>query len=119
MSFTTLGATASLTITDADVDRDRVVYNGTAASDVFRVPDSGGIPAPSLELTSQLGVGTTGIEAYVLRGLGGDDRSKLLHRPTSSLTSRGTNRAAATSSSSLQPGPRRSTWARRASTMQA
>ncbi|MCI0360198.1 MAG: hypothetical protein L0211_17105 [Planctomycetaceae bacterium] len=78
LSFTNLGAAASLTITDPDVDRDLVIYNGTAADDIFRVPDSGGIPAPSLELVSHLGVGTTGIETYVLRGLSGDDRFEVV-----------------------------------------
>jgi len=73
MAFTTLGLAGRLAISDATIgDRDRVIYNGTAADNVFRVPSSA-IPAPSLELVGQISVGTTSVESYVLRGLGGDD----------------------------------------------
>jgi Ca2+-binding RTX toxin-like protein len=76
MSFTNLGATGVLTVIDPTAgDADQLVYNGTAASDTFNVPDSVAplLPAPSILLNSQVAVGTTAVENYTLRGLGGDD----------------------------------------------
>jgi len=74
MSFTNLGAAGALTVTDPDglATVDSLVYNGTEASDLFVVPH-GAVAAPSIGLNSQIGVGTTAIETYTLRGLGGDD----------------------------------------------
>ena len=73
MAFTTLGVTGQLSISDPTVgDRDRVIYNGTAADNLFRVP-AGSIAGQSFEMVGQIGVGTSSIESYVLRGLGGAD----------------------------------------------
>ena len=75
MSFTNLGATGTLLINDsAGGANDRLIYNGTAASDTFTVPSGiGALPATSVRLNSQIGVGTTAVNIYTLRGLGGDD----------------------------------------------
>ncbi len=55
MTFMNLGSTGRLTITDAG-GVDSLVYNGTAASDVFRVPHAV-VPTPSIALNNQIGVG--------------------------------------------------------------
>ncbi len=71
LSFLGLGTTGRLLLVDAG-GVDTLFYNGTDASDVFQVPHPA-IAAPSIALNNQIGVGTTGIEGLVLRGLGGDD----------------------------------------------
>ena len=72
MSFTNLGATGMLTVTDAGGSGDELIYNGTSASDAFVIPFAGGSDT-SIGLNGQIQVDTADIESYLLRGLGGDD----------------------------------------------
>ncbi len=90
LSFLGLGTTGRLLLVDAG-GVDTLFYNGTDASDVFQVPHPA-IAAPSIALNNQIGVGTTGIEGLVLRGLGGMTCSILWQLRTSTSLSKATIR---------------------------
>jgi hypothetical protein len=68
MSFLNIGAAGAVTISDPGGVADELIYEGTAASDTFTIAG-----APVIALNSQVAVGTVGIDAYRLQGLGGDD----------------------------------------------
>lgn len=67
MQFTNLGAGGMLALVDGAGAADRLIYNGTAATDSFTVG------ASMVLLNSRVPVVTGGIENYQLRGLEGDD----------------------------------------------
>ena len=71
IEFANLGADGALTLTDAG-GSDTLVIEGTSGRDVFTVPHAS-VAAPSIGFNSQIGIGTTDIETYQLRGQGGDD----------------------------------------------
>ncbi len=91
LSFLGLGATGRLQLVDAG-GTDTFQYNGTSASDTFRVPH-GVVPTPSVALNNQIGVGTTGIESYVLRGLSGDDFFDIVALPNIAISVQGDDSA--------------------------
>ena len=71
LEFANLGAGGALTLTDAG-GSDTLVIEGTSGRDVFTVPHAT-VAAPSIAFNGQIGIGTTDIETYQLRGEAGDD----------------------------------------------
>ncbi|MBI2479524.1 MAG: hypothetical protein HYV60_13080 [Planctomycetia bacterium] len=79
VAFTNLGVGGSLTVDGLAGAGDTLVYNGTAASDIFTIPavqligNQVDLVVNGDLLNPQIAVGSVGVEDYTFRGLGGDD----------------------------------------------